>query len=167
MPERGNPRGSDCTESFSGDLRDEPLDRTRFHALDPSDSRVQFLVGWVGVDRCRERARVPGEALGPSVSSEKRRAGRWASRVAPACLCWPKRPAAKGSGRHFSIGPTEGDRLHVQEGGDTFGKFESWPCEIHVNGAKATIVTSQIGNNYTRFTARRSLLWRCASRTTS
>lgn len=37
---------------------------------------------------------------------------------------------------------------------DSFAKFESWPCEIHVNGDKVTLVTKQLGYNYTRFKAQ-------------
>ena len=35
---------------------------------------------------------------------------------------------------------------------DAFTKFESWPCELHVKNSKVTLVTNQIGYNYTRFT---------------
>lgn len=36
---------------------------------------------------------------------------------------------------------------------DSFDKFENWACTIHVHGDKVTLVTKQLGYNYTRFTA--------------
>jgi len=37
---------------------------------------------------------------------------------------------------------------------DSFDKFENWPCALHVHGDKVTLVTKQVGNNYTRFKIR-------------